>query len=164
VLPAGRLLSLIPNRCICRQSNLGGVNLVGAILTSPAFSPSRIRTAAAAAMTLPSCADCMDPPRIDLSEPDVKVRKNRCVGCGRKFVQRSVTLVSDACGIDAQQVPENGTIRWKICSILEHVLERQLVIPFKFDPSAQWFPAKMSRWAKPHLQLRLSSCGAILAG
>src|SRR5215211_5572820 len=63
-LPGGRSLSLIPKRCICRQSNLGGVKCVGGVLMSPAFSPSRIRIAAAAATALPSRADCMDPPRI----------------------------------------------------------------------------------------------------
>ena len=62
VLPGGRSLSLIPQRCICRQSYFGDAYRVGGVLMSPAFSPLRIRTATAAATSLPSSMECIGPP------------------------------------------------------------------------------------------------------
>jgi hypothetical protein len=41
-LPGGSLFSLMPQRCICRQSNFGVANPMGGILMSPAFSPPRM--------------------------------------------------------------------------------------------------------------------------
>src|SRR5215203_5997539 len=67
VLPGGRSLSLIPKRCICRQSYFGDAYRVGGVLMSPGFSPFRIRTATAAATALPSSTECMGPPTVVVS-------------------------------------------------------------------------------------------------
>src|SRR3954451_5687099 len=52
----------MPQRCICRQSYFGDAYPYGDVLMSPAFSPSRMRTATAAVTALPSSAECMGPP------------------------------------------------------------------------------------------------------
>ena len=123
MLPGGRLLSLIPQRCICRQSNLGGVNLVGAILMSPAFSPFKMRIAATAATAHPflyrmhrTADDCA-------IEEYVKVGEDGSVGGGREPVQRGIGLVRNACRIDIHQVPEDGAVRRKTCCVFQNVFE-----------------------------------------
>src|SRR5258707_10519587 len=85
VLPGGRLLSAIPQRCICRQSYFGNAFSVGGVLISPAFSPPRTRRATAAANSLPSFTDCIEPPR---SPSPKKTSRKEKVGALAEEVRR----------------------------------------------------------------------------
>ena len=146
VLPGGRSLSLTPQRCICRQSNFGDANrsgrrldVAGLFAVEDTNRNSRCRRA--------PFLDRMHWTTDDRAVPEktVKVRENRRVGGGSELAQRGIGLVGNACCIDVHQMPEDGAVRWKIGCVLQDVFERQLVIPFEFDPPGQWrdFPLQL---------------------
>ena len=64
MLPGGRSLSRMPQRCIWRQSYLGAAKVIGVVVISPAFSPFKMRTAIPAVAPPTSSANCIGPPTI----------------------------------------------------------------------------------------------------
>ena len=115
MLPGGKLLSLIPQRCICRQSNIGAATSTNDGLMSPAFSPSRMRRATSAAFLVCSGNDLHRTADDALSEKRLIVRKDRCVGYAiEPSKKRAVAFMRHARRIDIQPDPKDRAVWRKV--------------------------------------------------
>ena len=109
LLPRGRLLSLMPQRRISRQSYFGDANPIGSILISPGFSPPRMRIAALTVFSLDPATECIGPPTVS---PPKKASWKEKIGAfataWRLRKARSPSWVTPAASTDIK--PQNRTV------------------------------------------------------
>ena len=153
MLPGGRLLSAIPQRCICRQSNIGAPLQRMTALMSPAFSPSRMRRATSAAFLVCPATTALDHRRCPLRKRSH--RGKRSVRWLRdKAVRTRCCLHAPLPPHQHSSNPKNCAVWRKVGRVLEHIFEGKFIVPSKLhaagQPRGSWRPrsAKTFRSAK----------------
>ncbi len=123
------MLSLIPQRCISRQSNFGLEYLIAAGLISRGFSPFRIRISHSGCEPANFDNGIHRPADSLIAKKTIVVRKNRSIGHCVKLLKRGIPLVRDSSCVDVHQMPENSCFRRQRFAFLQKILERNIIGP-----------------------------------
>ena len=133
----------MPQRCICRQSNLGVANPYGRHLDIPRLLAAE--DANGDGRRLPASLLNGEHWTTDnlTGEEGLVIRKDRRVGDSMEPGQRSVALVHDTGRIDDHQLPEDRGMRRQRRGLFQNVVERQIIGPRKCDAvgKRRYFPA-----------------------